>query len=259
MDAWEKSASRGEIEVARTKKQTQFAVVHSFAAHAHYIADAALDLIEQDRILAAIPLVRSVYEFALTAQWTAQVSDAAEALINETYRQRDNTSKVMLETPVDLIRKAAATITGTGQLRLPTTSDTPGRIFRARCDDLTPGGPQAYLNYRLMSEYVHPGVIAADQYLTEAPETPLGVTLRLEPRQSVGEANAMWAFFIAAGLVWAGRAVDFFDKRHLRRSELRTLASSLGIESALQPSETATKRRSPQAQRAAREDRPRQP
>ena len=47
---------------------------------------------------------------------------------------------------------------------------------------------------------------------------------------------------LAASLVWAGRAIDYLDKDHVRRSELRAAAASLGIASEFKLSEAAVLR-----------------
>ncbi len=52
--------------------------------------------------------------------------------------------------------------------------------------------------------------------------------------------DADWlAFFIAASLVWAGRARDMIEVDHPRRTELRQAAKRLGIAIELRPSQAA--------------------
>jgi hypothetical protein len=65
-----------------------------------------------------------------------------------------------------------------------------------------------------------------------------------------------------ATLVWAGRALDYFDLNHRRRTQLRTAARDLGIESALQLTPQAMRRLDerrrgmPEAPSPVREDAP---
>lgn len=59
--------------------------VHPLAAHVHELAPTAFDLFRDDKPLAAIPLVRVMYECAMTAQWIQLRSDAANAFPTRTF------------------------------------------------------------------------------------------------------------------------------------------------------------------------------
>jgi hypothetical protein len=97
---WRAAAQRPEMHVVKGRRQEQFAIVNGLAAHAHRSAAVAFDLVERDLIFEAMPIVRCVYEFALTAHWAAQTPDGAEALLNETFRQRTYTSHLMSKSTV---------------------------------------------------------------------------------------------------------------------------------------------------------------
>jgi hypothetical protein len=237
---WRSWAGRGHADLRRDRRQNQFAVVNGLCAHAHRLGRLALKHLN-GQLLEAMPLVRGTYEFAITAHWAAQTPDGAEAMVNELYRQRTAMSQVMSRSAVDLWREGATSIEGLDRERLASESDASGRSFEQRCNDLSPGGADAYVVYRIMSEQVHAGALVVDNYLVPD-ESDLGVRLRIDPKPATTEEVALWTFHIAASFVWAGRAVDYFDRRHLRRTELRTAAKKLGISSELKLSTAANMR-----------------
>lgn len=84
----------------------------------------------------------------------------------------------------------------------------------------------------------HPSLVSIDDYLDTNDEGEL-TGMRLDPIQP---ERLAWRGIVVSSLVWAGRAVDFFDEESRRRIELRAAARSLGIESALQLTEVAQRR-----------------
>lgn len=205
-------------------------------AHTHYVGEAALDLLDRGRVLAAFPLVRGCFEAAVRAQWVAQTSDGYVALQNEAIRQRGKFVKTLEGAASDVFREAAENL---GPVDIPTMpASASARSFSEICNDLVPGGADAYAFYRRMSTMTHPSVEVALHYLQPIDREP-GIALDIEPDEPEG---ATWTYFVAASFVWAGRAVDFMDKHHARRSELRAAARVLGIASELQLSPRAVMR-----------------
>jgi hypothetical protein len=78
----------------RRTTEPQFLATFALCAHVYELADIAIDLLARGRSTAATPIVRSIYESALTAHWIAQAEDGAEAFVREDVRQR----KAMQET-----------------------------------------------------------------------------------------------------------------------------------------------------------------
>lgn len=209
----------------REKTPQQLAVVWGLVAHTHHVASEVLDLIQRDRVLVALPLARMAFECAITAHWVSQAPDAASAFFNEDLRQRRN--------HVETLRKSTSLgqfANGiAAQMVEDLDSNSSARRFDGICDDLAPGGADAYAHYRLASHLSHPTVLIADFYLE--PHPTAGMALRAAPSE---EPNAKsWAFITVSSLVWAGRAVDYLDQRSPRRSELRAAARDLGIQAEL--------------------------
>jgi hypothetical protein len=248
LETWD-AAQGGQFTARRTHgswTQPQLAAVHSLAAHVHRLYVPAERLLNDGWALEAMPLIRTAYECALTAQWVAQTDDGANAFINENTRHRRALERTAKE-------GVPASVRGDGKIPggdlepLETTAGGPARNFEQLCGDLVPGGASAYFPYRVLSMYSHATEALVDDYVEPNEEGELGA-MRLDPKPT---GSAAWRGLLVCSLVWAGRAVDYFDQDHRRRSQLRAAARELGIESALQLSLAAGRR-----QRAARRARP---
>jgi len=213
------------------------ATCYGFAAHAHHLSPLALDLIEAGRVLEALPLVRLIYECSLQAHWVAQVPDAIAALDSKEYSSR-RALVAELGQSMNLVLRQASEEIKSAMSTWTVDETTASARFRGVCEDLQPGGIDAYLHYRMLSSLSHATPMIADQYIS-AIDGPPGFQIRASPHESPGVA---YAYTVAVSLVWAGRAMDFQDKRHHRRSELRAAARRLGVPDVLPPSETAMKR-----------------
>jgi hypothetical protein len=248
LDTWN-AAQGGQFTARRTRgswTQPQLGSVHALTAHVHRLYVPATRLLDDGWALEAMPLVRTAYECALTAQWVAQTEDGANAFINEDARQRRALERTV-KAGVPASIRGDGKIPGSDLEPLETTAGGPARNFEQLCDDLHPGGASAYFPYRVLSMYAHATVALVDDYLEPNEDGELGA-MRLDPKPT---ASAAWRGLLVSSLVWSGRAVDYFDQDHRRRSQLRAAARELGIESALQLSPAVGRR-----QRAARRAQP---
>ena len=236
LTSWDERDPTTTIKLGNGRRVPRFVVTHGLAAHTHEVTAAALDLLDQDRDLAAMPLVRAAFESALTAHWVALTADGWAAFMNEEIRQRAAHVSTLAAAASQAFRDAASTLSYGDLARLDTTASA--RNFHSICWDLAPGGEDAYAVYRLLSHMSHASVMVVEQYVDEIDSSP-GVALRVEPKRS---DPAIWIWFLATSLVWAGRAVDYFDTKHQRRSELRAAARALGTPSELKLSERAVVR-----------------
>jgi hypothetical protein len=174
------------------------------------------------------------YEAAITAQWIARTTDGAEAFINEDVRQRRNHAKTLEESLAQ--PDVAANIKSQLVDQLETRATA--RAFSSVCDDLAPGGAEAYIVYRMLSQYSHASVLLIDSYL-QTHDGATGVALRAIP----AEADAgTWAAVLASSLVWAAGALDDMTKHHPRREQLHQAAADLGISARLDLSGQASER-----------------
>lgn len=231
--------------------QAQFAIVYGYCAHVHETARAYLGAIDAASTVVATPLARMCYETALTAHWIAQSPDGYRAAGNENIRNRSSLVATLKKTATEVFQAGADDIKHADlSQRLDSDSDASARNFWQLCDDLTPGGPDAYAIYRAMSLESHPTLSVADLW-TDPPTSEDGPE-RLRTTLREGPGSDTWTFLVAASLIWSGRALDYFDRDHRRRSFLRATAREMGIPDALQLSDRYRRRIS--GARRARKD-----
>lgn len=236
----------------RPSHEAQFTLVYGLVCQAHESARGYLAILGAVPSMVATPMLRACYEQAITAHWVAQVDDAYQAVGQEYVRQRRNLATGLRESAVGALQGAAREVEAVVQFdvnELETLSASPARHFDRLCADLVPGGKEAYSYYRVMSMESHASVLVADQWLS-APEGVDGPVL-LNPKQRM-RSEEPWLYLLAASLIWAGRALDFFDETHSRRSYLRTMANEIGVAQELKLSGTHFLRMREEKQKAKR-------
>ena len=221
--------------MGRPWTQAQFCAVHGLTAHVHRLYVAAGRLLDEGWVIEALPMIRTAYECALTAQWLAQADDASTPL-NEGVAPRRRTEQAAQRTVLDSVRGHG--FTGVDVHDVERSPADPDRDFAQLCRDLIPGGSSAYVGHQIMSMYAEPSVALVDEYLATDESGEL-TGLMLAPGE---RSSGAWRGVLVATLVWAGRALDYFDLSHRRRSQLRAAARDLGIESALQLTPDALRR-----------------
>jgi hypothetical protein len=228
-------------------KRHQLAAIFALTAHVHRLFPVASRLLDEGCVLEAIPLIRTAYECALTAHWLAQVDDGAEAFMNRDVRSRAAAERTAQKAVSEVLRNGGP-IAGADLDKLETSAMGPAESFEQLCDDLTPGGADAYFHYRAMSMYQHPSVLLVDQYLSLSDDGTDFAAFHREPR---AQESGAWRGLLTSSLIWSGRALDFFDGAHTRRSVLRRVAKELGTPDVLRLSAKAQGRQQ-NARRAAR-------
>lgn len=241
LNDWDDYQSGAEtFKMRRRNRQTseaQFALVYGLVCQAHESARGYLSLLDTVPSMAATPMVRACFEQSLTAHWIAQVDDAYQAVGQEYVRQRRNLAKGLRESAVGAFKVTAGNVEAAVQVdlrQLETLSTSPARYFDKMCADLVPGGKEAYSYYRVMSMESHASVLVADQWL-HAPHGRDG-RLQLNPKPQP-RSEEPWLYLLAASLIWAGRALDFFDETRSRRDYLRSMAREVGVAQHLQLSD----------------------
>ena len=138
-----------------------------------------------------------MYECAIRAQWIIQVDGAGEAVYNDHSRQHKN----LLTQVRDLNFDAANSAQRNAEINeledsaaLPTSRS---EKFEDICNDLVPGGPEAYLYYRIMSGLSHPSALIVDRYYASLDQPPY-IGQREEPSQA---AAGPWGAIATCALV----------------------------------------------------------
>jgi hypothetical protein len=226
--------------------------VVGLARHVHETVRAIRLLIDGDHANAAIPLVRLAYECALTATWLVQSEnhDGVKAFMHEYTRQQTNLQSVLRRSIVEIFREGADDVADTNMEAHLGSADN-ARRFDLICEDLAPGGTDAYIYYKALSSVSHAGIPVVDLYFSTPQPGQRVPPPRRKPARALGEDLLL--FLSNASMVWSGRAVSYISKNQAYRSSLRRAARQLGVTSEIQLS-SAYRKRHADARR-----RPRQP
>lgn len=224
------SGSRAQIEPRGDVRRVL--VLGALELEAVETSRAAITLMDAGLHHASAPLVRKVFEFAVVAQWVhLNGQSSLEAFFDVVDGQRrliaDEIRKTNLKLPEELeddlarspqpLRSEAAVL----------------RRFERVCQSF---GRESglYLLYRFLSSQCHAtGDVTARWWRQDDNPSGLGFT-----RPADGPDRAL-AYILAAGLIWAGRAVDLNTKHRPRQGALRAVAKRVGIPSVLQLAATA--------------------
>lgn len=231
MDSWEAFVTASdEFTFGQRDKRPdegRFITVYGLAAHVHSIAQPTFQMLKDGLVLEACPLVRLMYESALYSVWLAQNEDGARAFMNKEIRARKAIAETLGKASAPWLRDRADQFPGIDDPAFESGSDAQAKNFEALCDDLTPGGADAYINYRLLSRLAHASPQVLDRYTYAGPDGDFAGLRRDADRDR--ESPQLITFYACASLVWAGAAVDYIDPSRTRRSDTRRAARSLGI------------------------------
>lgn len=238
-----------EVKEGRMANRAHAPTVHGISRHALRVAPIVFELYERGLTLEAMPLVRTAYEFAVTAQWAADSREGIFAIYNEELRNRRALAATMRQSASKVFQEAAPDVDPTDWERIDTVADVQGRRFSERCVALASAGHHAYGLYRAMSAFCHPSASLADHYL-QADDSQAGARLCWDPDQFDHDS---WLFLTVASVVWAARAIDNMNRDHPNRELLRGAAHDLGIPDVLRltPEAFAAEGASGQARRRA--------
>lgn len=211
----------------------RFVSVFGLSAHTHRLAEQVVPMIDKGLALEAMPLIRLMYECALNAMWLAQNEDGSSAFMNKETKSRKAIARTLAQS--SWRRRGFPEIDDS---LLESDSDLQAQNFEALCNDLKPGGPDAYALYRLLCRFGHPTGFIVDKYARFDDNLEL-TALSHHPDD---HSDPMWVFFTAISLRWAGSAVDLIDPSRKRRSELQEAERSIGSTRILKLSPAAQSR-----------------
>lgn len=230
LDSWD-AYRKSEVRAKHGTNIANFHVAYVFAAHTYRLGHATELLMDRGFGSECLPLVRAMYELAVTSQWVMQVDQAAVSSVTQSlYEKRKTIAAIpglkMSHVTPDSVQAALNEI-DEEKLTPPIAAH-----FKEICLDLEPEGIDANANYRLMSAYCHPSEFLLGLYLN-FPDEPGLPEVADEPDLPPLRA---WANFALASLMWAGQAVEYADHQHERRSQLQAAETLLGTSRILKPS-----------------------
>ncbi|WP_206448805.1 DUF5677 domain-containing protein [Agrococcus sp. KRD186] len=258
LDAWDADGHPTEMSQPRARlgkpigaaDVARMECVVGLARHVHETTRAIRLLLDNGHLNAAVPLVRLVYECALTATWLVQSEDhnGIKAFLHEYTRQQSNLQSALTRAVSATFRSSRGAVADTNMDEYLGSSDN-ARRFDLICEDLEPGGADAYIFYKILSSISHAGVRLVDLYFSAPPRGQV-----VPPPRQIPDAPLdpeLLLFLASASMVWSGRAVSYISKNKTYRSMLRRAARQLEIKAELHLSAAYSKRHG-EARRRAR-------
>lgn len=237
MEQWQE-ATRGKFSWRSDVRPIAVITVHGLVAHCHRLAEAVMLLDSNGYRLEINPLVRAAYESALTAAWLAHVPDAPEAFVNKEWdnRRRQLTGieaawgTEILEDEID------AAVSQLSEKPHLTLSKKSADYFERLCEDLDPGGKQAYGIYRMLCSNSHASAWVTEHYLRPGAEGELPKLLNYPSR--FDEDNTFELQMLGASVVWSERAMLSLaeDPSANVLDKLETASNALGVAAELRAS-----------------------
>lgn len=227
------------------KDLARLGIVKGLACYVFDTGKAISTLHAAEQFNAMIPLVRLAYESALNVSLLVQSLDqhGVDAFMHEYSRQRAGLQISAARSPSDVFREGAPDVSGVDGSAFKDSHDSV-RHFRQICEDLTPGGPDAYLYYRLLSAYSHPGVSVTDLYFEDNDQPGLPTFLG-EAKEAL--PGGMMLFFTAASLLWSARAYSYLTRDRADRDFLRSIGRRIGVADSLALSDAYRQRHAARA------------
>lgn len=236
VETWHQPASRkgkpfDGMDVARVS------VVKGLARRVDDNAAAVLLLTEHGHVNAAIPLVRQVYECALTSVWIMQSKDhhGIKAFLDKHSKDRIKIREDARAAANPVFRDGAEGIADTDRAMYAGSFDEL-RSLRELCLDLSPGGIDAYIYYRLLSAYSHASLVVTDGYFEPVDgDEPYGPTDRVPGDDDLGLESVL--YFAAISMLWSARAFVHATHNRAHRSVLQAAARELEVDDVIQLSQ----------------------
>jgi hypothetical protein len=221
VDLWGKQRT-ASIEFRAELDEKQALAIHSHANHAVGLARAILVLEEAGFGVEMIPIVRAVYETAITAAWLLVTPHSGDVLIRQGASDRRKAQD-------DMIRLGDATEDTPGYRQttevLELLEDVSGSFaFEQRCRSLADGG-SLYLTFRILSSWSHAGMGLMDFYVDEDPESAIEVAVYHAPKF---ETRTSVVGVAACALLLALNADELARRKPAHTTQLRSVAKRLG-------------------------------
>jgi hypothetical protein len=193
----------------QVRNQAKVMLVCGLNSHAHYLIGQCLRLLAESPI-AVVPIVRTVFECGVMAQWLRWIPGSELSLTEERRRVMKAQTRDLSRSQTPRYREAAAEAAQHGVFtNWPDLADVPPgsdakfeaicRAFDAQAD--------LYSNYRFLCGYTHAGIDLATVWIVlDGALEAQNVRFRHEPQEILSLASVGRLAY--QGLGWSSRAVD---------------------------------------------------
>ncbi|MFJ7289770.1 DUF5677 domain-containing protein [Curtobacterium sp. NPDC098951] len=224
---WDTETNRTTVEL-RTDIDFQVTVlVRGLTAHAADCARGVLTLYDASQPVAAVPVIRSLMEDAVTAGWVLVVPDGWKAVVSEGSRTRAAVLRDAMAANASWADAAseARRQEYAEQVKALGAAPPSYKVFEQRLRALE-GTDDMYMVYRYLSGLSHASSETVDLYTAPDPGSPLQVRYRRQASHSMA-ANLLVS--AASSLLHALIAWDMTQVGRPHQAELDAIASELGV------------------------------
>lgn len=222
---------RGKYFALNPYMPVHLTLLYGLNCHAHYMVRRCLPLLAESTI-AAIPIVRSVFECGVMAQWLRWVPGSEDILMEESHRQMVQLTKDLGRSEAPHYREGAARLsTHRALTEWPKLPEAPAHAARiaAICRTFY-AGADLYSDYRYLSGYTHAGYLLATAWLDTDRARP---RVRDKPQEPLTIQFVGRRALLALG--WSSRAFDDLVYESPRSDFLNSVEQRTGLELWLSP------------------------
>lgn len=225
---WSKFTEGPAITVRRRKGSVtylQFGILWGLVANVYNTAQLVRAHYDSPNV-SIMPLIRSVFEGAITSAWIVQVDDATAAFKGEHFRQEKNLRETLLDSKDSWWRGLGEKMGGLeAQDEEVSDSIQQAKYIKDRCLDFQTGN-ELYAVYRMMCSLSHATISVCDNYVPPIPGANDGVPpekrVRILTDPVELRAADSWLFIATCSLIWSARALNYIlpdnDYRNFRLS-----------------------------------------
>ncbi|MDH2442379.1 DUF5677 domain-containing protein [Amnibacterium sp. CER49] len=229
IDLFPKITGRALEIPADRAEPVNLALVYAFAAHTVEMARGALALYAAGLPFAAVPVMRTAMECAMTAAWLSVAPEQTRSFLYagavDRRKALNDMAALRLVDVEEALAEARELVT-----ELKADETDAGRLIRLRMEELA-GGAALHVDYRVLSGLSHPSPLMADEWLEQVEQSaaaPLGLGFRERPGLTPAWTTAGLGILLCM-VVHAETALDSILPKPRAQSQLRTLARQLGI------------------------------
>ena len=193
----------------QVRNQAKVMLVCGLNSHSHYLIGRCLRLLAESPI-AVVPIVRSVFECGVMAQWLRWIPGSELSLMEERRRLLVALTGDLSRSQTPHYREVAAASAEHGIFtRWPNLADVPpasAAKFEAICRAFD-AEADLYSDYRFLCGYTHAGIDLANVWIVlDGALDAGGVRVRNQPQEFLSLASVGRLAY--QGLGWSSRAVD---------------------------------------------------
>jgi hypothetical protein len=222
---WDEDLDRGPVSLSHSLPNEAAVLIRGIVAHAVDCARGVVALYAAGHTVAAVPVVRTVFEDSITAGWVLVTPDGWKAVLSDGSDQRAKLMGEARQFGTSADEAEATERLAEYEEHVAQLGKAKGWPFNQRVNALE-GTDALYLLYRYASSLTHAGAEIAGMYVTEDGNADLNVSYWRQASHPLAEDFLELA---ASSLLQALIAWDLAQAERRRERELDHLAATLGV------------------------------